>query len=143
MDFVVDGKRLGQALGRFLGYADVTDEYVPVLVTDWPAGPAIEDLDRLLGSGPTAELGGRTALYVCAECGDLGCGAVTALVEVGERRVVWSEFGYQNNYEPFDTNAVFDGAGPLVFDRHEYSAVLERFRAAVITAESNDGDVLG
>jgi hypothetical protein len=44
-------------------------------------------------------------MYVCAECGDLGCGAVTAAVEVGDDKVVWRDFGYQNNYEPKEVAA--------------------------------------
>lgn len=47
MEFVVDGERLGQVLGPFLDY-DVTDNYVPVLVTDWPTGIALEGRDPLL-----------------------------------------------------------------------------------------------
>ena len=139
MEFVIDGQRLGRVLGPFLGLADVTEQHVPVLVIDWDTGIALEDLDRLLGAASTPELAGRTAFYVCIQCGDLGCGAVTAVVKVDERQVVWSEFGYQNNYEPFDATAVFDGAGPFVFDRDEYSAVLDRFRSSVTTARSNDG----
>lgn len=58
-------------------------------------------------------------MYVCAECGDLGCGAVTAAVDVGDDKVIWRDFGYQNNYEPFDQDAIFTGVGPFVFDRDE------------------------
>jgi hypothetical protein len=36
MEFVVDGERLGEVLGPFLGYDDATDNDVPILVTDWP-----------------------------------------------------------------------------------------------------------
>jgi hypothetical protein len=58
MEFVVDGERLGEVLGPFLDYDDVTDNCVPVLVTDWPTGIAWEDLDRLLGEtvSPSAGL---------------------------------------------------------------------------------------
>lgn len=143
MEFVIDGERLGRQLGPFLGYADATDEYVPVLVTDWPTGIALSDLDRLLGAEPPPELTGRAAMYVCAECGDLGCGAVTAVVTVDPRQVTWSEFGYQNNYEPFQASAVFEGVGPFTFDRSEYSAALERFRDVVRLADLNGDDSPG
>jgi hypothetical protein len=143
LEFVVDDEPLGRVLGPFLGYADLTEEYVPVLVSDWPTGIALEDVDRLLGAGSTLELAGRTALYVCAECGDLGCGAVTAIVNVEQRHVVWSGFGYQNNYEPFDDSAAFDGVDPFVFDRDQYSAALERFRSLVRRVAPSDGDELG
>lgn len=135
----MDGEPLGRILGPFLGYADATEEYVSVLVSDWPTGIALEDVDRLLGVGSTTELGGRTALYVCAECGDLGCGAATAVVTLYAGRVVWSEFGYQSDYESFDQDAVFDGAGPFVLDRGQYSAELERFRSLDTHPDATDG----
>jgi hypothetical protein len=56
---------------------------------------------------------------------------VTAAVEVGDDKVVWRDFGYQNNYEPIDQDAICAGLGPFVFDRDEYSRVLEQFRAVV------------
>jgi len=137
----VDGERLGQVLGRFLGCDDVTDEYAPVLVTDWPTGIALEDFDRLLGAPAPPQLQGRTAMYVCAECGDLGCGAVTAVVEVGSCEVVWRDFGYQNDYEPFAQDAVLRGVGPFTFDRAAYSAVLSQFRSLVARPPRALGDV--
>lgn len=143
MEFLVDGEPLGRVLGPYLGYVDLTEQYVSVLVSDWPTRMALDDLDQLPGVGSTSKLHGRTALYVCAECGDLGCGAVTAVVTVDQRQVVWSEFGYQNNYEPFEDSARFDGAGPFVFDRDEYSAALERFRSLVTKTHPSHGDAPG
>ena len=131
MEFVVDGERLGRILGPSLGYDDVTTEYVPVLVTDWPTGIALDDLDRLLGQPGPPQLNGRTAMYVCAVCGDLGCGAVTAVVELDGEKVVWRDFGYQNDYEAFDPGAVFAGVGPFAFDRDAYAAALRRFRSLI------------
>jgi hypothetical protein len=130
-EFVVDGERLGRVLGPFLDHEDVTDYYVPVLVADRPGGAAREELDRLLGAAPEPSLGRRTALYVCAECGGLGCGAVTAVVEVADETVAWRDFGYQNDYEPFDQAGVFSGVGPFTFDRTSYTRVLEGFRSSL------------
>jgi hypothetical protein len=70
MEFVVDAGRLGPILVPFLGCDDATEDTVPVLVTNWPVGVALEDLGRLLGAPPPPQLDGRTAMYVCAECGD-------------------------------------------------------------------------
>ncbi len=55
------------------------------VTTNWPTGVALEDLDRLLGVASTSKLAGRSAMYVCAECGDLGCGALTAVIEVARK----------------------------------------------------------
>jgi hypothetical protein len=32
----------------------------------------------------------RVAIYVCPECGDLGCGAITVAVSREEGTVIWS-----------------------------------------------------
>src|SRR5215207_5900176 len=44
------------------------------------AGEQSASIDRLLRKRPP-DVGDRTTLYVCPECGDLGCGAVTLLVQ--------------------------------------------------------------
>src|SRR6266699_2932978 len=64
LDFQVDGVVLGQVVR---GRADV----VSVLVTDWPAGFPAQQVGQLLGEVPSSLPGGRVALYVCPECGDL------------------------------------------------------------------------
>ena len=131
MEFVVDGQPLGRTLGPFLFYEDATQEYVSVLVNDWPINSAAVDLDRLLGKQPDPSLAGRVAIYVCAECGDLGCGAVTAVVKVGTKHVVWRDIGYQNSYETFDQSLIFEGVGPFTFDYRSYASALETFRREV------------
>lgn len=138
MEFVVDGERLGRVLGPFLYYDDATEGFVSVLVSDSPADIALEDLDRLLGAAPEPSLGGRTAIYVCAECGVVECGAVTAVVEVDDEKVVWRDFGYQYAYEPFDQDDIFSGVGPFTFDRRSYVQVLEEFRSRVNHAPTGD-----
>jgi hypothetical protein len=39
----------------------------------------------------------RVELYICAACGDIGCGAVTAKVIDKGDRIVWSEFASQSD----------------------------------------------
>lgn len=47
-----------------------------------------------------APIGGhRVALFVCPECGDFACGAITALVSRTERGVRWSDFAYENGID--------------------------------------------
>ena len=128
LEFLVDGSHLGVFLGPHLGLADTTTEYVPVLATNWPSGVAVDDVRRLIGAMPSPGLNGRTALYVCAECGDVSCGGVTVNVRIEGDEVAWYDFGYQNDYEPFDAaEAVFSEVGPFRFDRTAYTALLEGF----------------
>lgn len=136
MEFVVDGGRLGRLLGPHLGRDDWIDGgNVPVLVTDDRLD--VDQLDRLLGAPALPDLYGRAVFYACALCGDLGCGAVTAVVEVQGDKVVWRDFGYQNDYEPFEQDDIFGGVGPFTFDRDAYSAVLNHFRSLI--SPSSDG----
>jgi len=90
LDFVVDGQSLhdllesGDNIGC-LGWLSLDLEKVILeqLVTE-----------RL------SELGNdRYAIYICAECGDIGCGAITVQIEKTEDGFVWHNFGYENNYD--------------------------------------------
>jgi hypothetical protein len=38
-------------------------------------------------------------MFICSEGGDLGCGAITVIVEKHNGAIVWRNFGYENNYE--------------------------------------------
>jgi hypothetical protein len=126
-EFVVDGEPLGARLGPMIGLSNVAVDFVPVLVLNWPIGFPAQDFDPLIGRSVPPLPGSRVPLYVCAECGDLGCGAVTVIIDWTETNVVWRDFGYQNDYEPFTEDDVFTGVGPFEFDRARYEAVLEQF----------------
>jgi len=42
---------------------------------------------------------GRCQLYICPECADIGCGAVTARVEREGNLIIWNEFAFENGYK--------------------------------------------
>jgi len=123
-DFVVDGEPLRTILLRS-ERGGLAADLIPVLVWDWPID---RDVDTLLGRREP-ELGdGRVSLYVCPECGDLGCGAVTAVIERDGGSVRWRDLAYQNDYEPLDDELRLRDVGPFSFDRNEYEAMLEGAR---------------
>lgn len=62
------------------------------------------------------------SVYVCAECADLGCGAITVLVERDESTVSWRDWGYQNNYEDGLVRIV--DIADVTFDAAQYDATL-------------------
>lgn len=77
--------------------------------------------ERLLLRRPPELTSGRHMLYVCGECGDIGCGAITVAIRKEPSVIVWSEFGFENNYE--DTihhQSEFASIGPYFFDRTAY-----------------------
>lgn len=112
LDFVVDGRSLLAALGG-------GDFVTPF---GWLRPWVEEEAARqLLLVDPSPLEGGRRELYVCPECADLGCGALTAVIERAGDRVFWRDFGYQR--EPGEAAIERDGCegvGPLAFARDAY-----------------------
>ncbi len=53
----------------------------------------------LLKSNCDIKQNNRFLLYICPECGDLGCGAVTFNIEKENDIFVWKNFGFENNYD--------------------------------------------
>lgn len=69
---------------------------------------------------------GRRSILVCGECGDLGCGALSAFVEREGDRIVWRDFLYQNNYDPDIQYGGDDyrNLGPFSFDFDQYTEAI-------------------
>ncbi|RNI25330.1 hypothetical protein EFY87_01480 [Flexivirga caeni] len=81
LDFVVDGTSLRERMR-------VSEGFVTAFSREWRLRSASESADELLGQRPTEGLSaGRTALYICADCGDLGCGALTASLHVSDAEI--------------------------------------------------------
>jgi hypothetical protein len=115
-DFVVDGLSLRDTIARDYDLASVM----------WINSPtSIEThIPKLLLVDPSDLPDGRVPLYTCPECGDLGCGGITVDIKIAGDSVVWSKFGYQNNYDnDLDTDA-FQQYGPFQFDLNQYRAAL-------------------
>ena len=113
IDFIVSGKSLGEILGAqkldLIGNFGWTDNL------DYENGQISEFLKE---KKPTLETD-RIMFYVCAECGDIGCGALTGKISETENEIIWSEFAYENNYEEFDLTE-YQNIGPFIFDKKSY-----------------------
>lgn len=96
----------------------------PDLVTELnrPWLPSVPDAaNRLLGRRPSEDLAaGRVALLVCGSCGDLGCGQLTAALDVGDAQVSWSDFLWEDGI--FEPRSVEHLDERLTFDRARYEA---------------------
>lgn len=88
-------------------------------------------IKRFLRKAPADMSGGRTTLYVCPECADLGCGAVTTLVQREGDVIVWKDFGVQNNYDDVVHVEGFDDIGPFSFDVRQYYELFQRVRRTI------------
>jgi hypothetical protein len=114
LDFVIDGVPLSSLLR-----GDVISRL------GWGARDSqMAAIDRLRGRRDSDLPGQRTSLYVCPECGDLGCGAVSLVVEAGRRVVIWKAFGFQNDYEDGVDAVGFEDVGPFTFEGLAYHRLM-------------------
>jgi hypothetical protein len=115
-DVIVDGSSLWERLGK--------PDLVSVLCSDFTLPETLKAVDRLLLRCDADLPNDRRSLFICAECGDLGCGTVSVMVTRAADLLVWSDFGYENTNE--ERISRYGDIGPFQFDRERYeSAFLE------------------
>jgi hypothetical protein len=125
LDFVVDNSSLhemlgAQALDLIGGFGWGTDE-----------GRSIY-LEQLLLQRPSELQSKRVPIFICPECGDLGCGAITARIIATEDAFSWADFGYENTYDPtLPSLKKYVGIGPFVFEKAKYIGILQSAAAAL------------
>jgi hypothetical protein len=81
-------------------------------------------ITSMLTSDVPVRTGHRVALFICPECGDLACGAITVRVSRNDLGVQWSDFAYENGY---NAESKLDNIGPFEF---EWGAYLTEIRRA-------------
>jgi hypothetical protein len=119
LDFTIDGDPLHERLAQPL-------DLISVLWLDHPAPEERQKaVRRLLKLAPGDFPDDRVALYICPECGDLGCGAISVEILISEDKVIWRDFGYENNYESVVTRDRYKSIGPFEFERAAYEAVYQ------------------
>jgi hypothetical protein len=111
LDFIVDGQSLTDRT-RY--------DLVSVLCKEWVAAERERSVRRLLGEEAADFADNRRSLLVCAECGDIACGAVSVIVAFTDETAVWRDFGYQNNYEAQVAGEHLKSLGPFEFDLGDY-----------------------
>jgi hypothetical protein len=94
-DLMIDGLSLYDQVDRVAGPFDLVSPIGLLSASDlreWAA--------RLVANGRPLLPSGRCELFVCPECGDLGCGCISCLVHRDGDYVVWTELGRENDYDP-------------------------------------------
>ena len=79
---------------------------------------------------PSALPSGRVPLYICEQCGDLGCQTVAVHVSEYEECVVWSSLAYDDiNRRPVagEVASSFSYLRDLYFLREQYEEAIGRF----------------
>jgi hypothetical protein len=118
LDFIVDGQSLWEVLRR--------PDMVSVLCSEYAKDEVVKAVRRLLLDEKADLPNDRRSLFVCSECGDLGCGAITVVVERRGDTFTWNAFGYENNYEQAVSLDAYNSVGPFTFDATEYESRLRQ-----------------
>lgn len=121
-DFIVNGNSLEKLLG-------IKSDYL-IGKLGWTVNIEYENklINEFLGVEKPELISSRTSFYVCPECGDIGCGSITAKIEIKEKSVVWKDFSFENDSdEPFDLNQ-YKEIGPFEFDKTAYTNTIEKLR---------------
>lgn len=116
-DFLVNGQSLlGTIVSSHGGHADFMGCFVKGYPDQNKAAAAV-----LLLEAPPDSKSGRVLLYICPECGDLGCGAYAARVSKSSAGYVWDSFAYENGYEE---PHLVEGVGSFFFEREAYEKAI-------------------
>ena len=114
LDFMIDGVSLREML-----------KTTNITSLGWLRSPWAErSVSRLLGKEPPDFADNRQSLYVCGECADLGCGAISVVIERTGDEIVWRDFGYQNNYDETVDLEAYEDVGPFRFGASVYEQAL-------------------
>lgn len=114
LDFVIDDISLSEYLGDLVSGIGCFNQQETNKI-----------IHRLLLKEPADFPDNRRSLYVCPECGDLGCGAISAVIEQSENEIIWRDFALEYNYS--DDLTEYPVLGPYFFDKKSYEQVLKEF----------------
>lgn len=67
---------------------------------------------------------GRIMLYVCPECGDIGCGAITAEIKDMGDRIIWKNLGFETGFT--DVADMYEQVKLIEFERANYFKALSK-----------------
>lgn len=116
VDFVVDGSPLLFQLSDLDAVSPLASDVPPAIFTAQVRGLLLESEAPLPGE--------RYVIYGCPDCEDLGCGAVTAVIERDGDDYVWRDFAWQTDeHADLELNG-YPGIGPFRFPGPEYRRAL-------------------
>ena len=112
LDFIISGK----SLSKLLHFK--THDYVTLL--GW--GDNKEYNNHILKIFTLQEVpdlkSGRVMLYVCPDCGDIDCGAITAKIIESDSVIVWEDFVLETDYD--GVSKEYSEIEPIQFDKQNY-----------------------
>jgi hypothetical protein len=115
LDFVISGRSLKDLLRL--------SDLVTPLCHQWQTTEVHRSIEHLLLQSASLR-NGRVPIYVCAECGDIGCGVVSAEIVREDDAIIWRDFGRENNYEEEVHRDLYSHVGPINFSWSQYKETL-------------------
>lgn len=118
-DFLVNDESL---LARLVEIHGGHGDFMGCFVRGFPEAIA-EAVSELMLEVHASASSRRVGIYVCPECGDIGCGRYSVKVERHDDEVNWSDFAYENGYEdPW----ILEGLGPFRFESSQYELAIRQ-----------------
>ena len=121
-DLAVDVRRLPE---HFVGRSGAHPDLVFVL--GWSAAPRqleLETVEQLLGQRASVLPSARVPVLVCEQCGDIGCGALAVRIARDGSVVTWTDWAYENGYEPAEELIWSVHPEQFEFDLSEYKGAI-------------------
>ena len=122
LEIEVDGKRLAH---HFVGRLGAHPSHLAAL--GWGTLTLHAAVIAELLGGQSSDLeSGRVAVLVPNCCGDVGCGAFAVRILKESDHVRWTDWTYENGYEPPELPGWPTEPGDFLFDPQSYEAVLRQ-----------------
>ncbi|WP_130864895.1 hypothetical protein [Acidipropionibacterium timonense] len=130
LDLVVGGASLRSSIGEDLLVWASTP-----LQSGWDLESGLTWLTSLSRGRQVSLPAGRVALYVCRECGDLGCGALSVNIERCGSVVRWTQFGWEDDLDDKPWSAI-EFPLEFTFQASAYDQTLRAARERVLASQS-------
>ena len=117
-DYVISGVRLSTMI-------EARDN---IGVFGWLGEPAqVAFARQFLGEELSRLAPGRVAIFVCPECGDLGCQCISARLIEDRDSFTWTDFGFEADYDGGPVHLL--DVRPLRFAKEPYRAAMRQIAA--------------
>jgi len=124
LEIEVDGKPLVQHFAGRLGAHP--SQLSPLGWRTAAAEHRAKIVAHFLTEIPSELESGRVPVLVCEMCGDVGCGAFAVRVDLEDGFVRWSDWAFENGYEPAKELTWPTQPGDLFFDREIYESEIRK-----------------
>ncbi|MCT8341236.1 hypothetical protein MG296_14310 [Flavobacteriaceae bacterium TK19130] len=91
----------------------------------------LSELKELRESEKSRLENGLFSIYVCAECGDEGCGAIMFEKYQTDEIVEWKNFVWSDGYDDEEETAEKIDLKTIIFKRAEYERAMEKLKTMI------------